>query len=108
MPRLKDYRHPREIIAYAVWTYHRFALSTGDVLFYMTTDTRLVNAGIGTSSSLLQDKRLLCFRAFSSLEKQTRNSGFKRSSFKGLNSGKKHCSNFPNWVGSVEKFMSAS
>ncbi|WP_386684892.1 IS6 family transposase [Loktanella sp. R86503] len=31
MPRLKGFRHPREIIAYAVWTYHRFALSTADV-----------------------------------------------------------------------------
>ncbi|MEY8837921.1 IS6 family transposase, partial [Cribrihabitans sp. XS_ASV171] len=25
MPRLKGYRFPREIVAYAVWTYHRFA-----------------------------------------------------------------------------------
>jgi putative transposase len=31
MPRLKGFRHPREIIAYAVWAYHRFALSTADV-----------------------------------------------------------------------------
>ena len=31
MARLKGYRHPREIIAYAVWAYHRFALSTADV-----------------------------------------------------------------------------
>jgi putative transposase len=31
MPRLKGFRHPREIIAYAVWVYHRFALSTADV-----------------------------------------------------------------------------
>lgn len=31
MPHLKGYRHPREIIAYAVWAYHRFALSTADV-----------------------------------------------------------------------------
>ena len=31
MPRLKGFRFPREIIAYAVWTYHRFALSTADV-----------------------------------------------------------------------------
>lgn len=31
MPRLKGYRFPREIVAYAVWAYHRFALSTGDV-----------------------------------------------------------------------------
>lgn len=31
MPRLKGYRSPREIVAYAVWTYNRFALSTADV-----------------------------------------------------------------------------
>ena len=31
MPRLKDFRFPREVISYAVWTYHRFALSTADV-----------------------------------------------------------------------------
>ena len=29
--RLKGFRFPREIIAYAVWAYHRFALSTADV-----------------------------------------------------------------------------
>ena len=31
MPRLKGYRFPRYIIAYAVWAYHRFTLSTADV-----------------------------------------------------------------------------
>ncbi|MEM6889626.1 MAG: IS6 family transposase [Pseudomonadota bacterium] len=31
MPRLKGFRFPRAIIAYAVWVYHRFALSTADV-----------------------------------------------------------------------------
>jgi putative transposase len=31
MPNLKDFRYPRDIIAYAVWAYHRFALSTADV-----------------------------------------------------------------------------
>jgi len=31
MPRLKGYRNPREIIAYAVWAYYRFPLSTADV-----------------------------------------------------------------------------
>ena len=31
MQRLRAFRHPREIIAYAVWAYHRFALSTADV-----------------------------------------------------------------------------
>ncbi|SDR45491.1 putative transposase [Pseudovibrio sp. Tun.PSC04-5.I4] len=29
--RLKGYRFPREVIAYAVWAYHRFAMSTADV-----------------------------------------------------------------------------
>ncbi len=31
MPDLKGFRYPHEIIAYAVWTYHRFAMSTADV-----------------------------------------------------------------------------
>ena len=31
IPRLKGFRFPREIVAYAVWAYHRFALSTADV-----------------------------------------------------------------------------
>lgn len=31
MPRLKGFRFPREVIAYAVWAYHRFALSTAYV-----------------------------------------------------------------------------
>ena len=31
LPRLKGFRFPREIIAFAVWAYHRFALSTADV-----------------------------------------------------------------------------
>ena len=31
LPRLKGFRFPREIISYAVWAYHRFALSTADV-----------------------------------------------------------------------------
>ena len=31
MPRLKGFRFPREIIAYAVWAYYRLALSTADV-----------------------------------------------------------------------------
>lgn len=31
MPRLKGYRFPREIVAYAVWAYYRFGLSTADV-----------------------------------------------------------------------------
>ncbi|AYD03644.1 transposase (plasmid) [Neorhizobium sp. NCHU2750] len=30
-PRLKGFRFPREIVAYTVWAYHRFALSTADV-----------------------------------------------------------------------------
>lgn len=31
MPHLKGFRFPREIIAYAVWAYHQFALSAADV-----------------------------------------------------------------------------
>lgn len=31
MPRLKGFRSPRKVVAYAVWAYHRFALSTADV-----------------------------------------------------------------------------
>ena len=31
LPRLKGFRYPREVIAYAVWAYHRLALSTADV-----------------------------------------------------------------------------
>ncbi len=30
-PRLKGFRFPRDIVAYAVWAYHRFALSAADV-----------------------------------------------------------------------------
>jgi putative transposase len=31
MPRLKRYRFPCEVVAYAVLAYHRFALSAADV-----------------------------------------------------------------------------
>ncbi|PSL18295.1 putative transposase [Shimia abyssi] len=31
MPRLRGFRYPREVISYAVWAYHRFAMSTADV-----------------------------------------------------------------------------
>ena len=31
LPRRKGFRFAREIIAYSVWAYHRFALSTADV-----------------------------------------------------------------------------
>ena len=31
MLRLKGFRLPREVVAYAIWAYHRFALSTADV-----------------------------------------------------------------------------
>ena len=38
--RLKGFRFPREIISYAVWAYHRFALSTADV------EDRLAERGV--------------------------------------------------------------
>lgn len=31
LPRLKGFRFPRSIVAYAVWAYHRFKMSTADV-----------------------------------------------------------------------------
>jgi transposase-like protein len=31
MPRLKGFRFPREVVAYAVWTYHRFVNRPGFV-----------------------------------------------------------------------------
>ena len=31
MPRLKGFRFPREIIAYAVWVFHRFNRSAADI-----------------------------------------------------------------------------
>ncbi len=31
LPPLKGFRHPREVISYAVWAYYRFAMSTVDV-----------------------------------------------------------------------------
>ena len=43
LPRLKRLRHPREVISYAVWAYHRFALSTTDV------EGLLVERGVNVS-----------------------------------------------------------
>lgn len=43
MPRLKGFRYPREIIAFAVWAYHRFALSTADVEDLLTERGILVS-----------------------------------------------------------------
>lgn len=40
---LKGFRYPREIIAYAVWAYHHFALSTADV------EHLLVERGVAVS-----------------------------------------------------------
>lgn len=31
LPPLKGFRYPREIITFAVWAYHRLALSTADI-----------------------------------------------------------------------------
>ena len=43
MPRLKGFRFPREIIAYAVWAYHRFALSTADVQDLLAERSLILN-----------------------------------------------------------------
>lgn len=44
-PRFKVVRFPREIIAYAVWTYYRFVLSTADVENLLAERGVLVSRG---------------------------------------------------------------
>jgi len=46
LPRLKGFRYPREVIAYAVWAYYRFALSAADV------EDLLAERGVTVSSDL--------------------------------------------------------
>lgn len=48
LPRLKGFRFPRSIISYAVWAYHRFALSTADV------EDLLAERGIGVSRETIR------------------------------------------------------
>lgn len=43
MPRLKGYRFPREVVAYAVWVHHRFALTTADVEYLLTAQGVVVS-----------------------------------------------------------------
>ncbi|KZM41218.1 IS6 family transposase [Labrenzia sp. OB1] len=47
--RLKGFRFPRSIISYAVWAYHRFALSTADV------EDLLAERGIGVSRETIRN-----------------------------------------------------
>ena len=47
MPRLKGYRFPREVVAYAVWAYHRFALSAADVEDLLAERGVIVNRELG-------------------------------------------------------------
>ncbi|SFU70868.1 hypothetical protein SAMN04488527_1122 [Aliiroseovarius crassostreae] len=54
MPRLKGFRFPREIIAYAVWAYHRFAL-TADVEDFPT-------APLSTQRSFIPPRPHRCFQ----------------------------------------------
>ena len=49
MPGLKGYRFPREIVAYAVWAYHRFALRTADV------EDRLAERGVMVSRETVRN-----------------------------------------------------
>lgn len=44
MPRLKSYRFPRGIVAYAVWVYHRGALTTADVKDILVQPQRYAKA----------------------------------------------------------------
>jgi len=43
LPSLKGFRYPREIIAFAVWAYHRLALSTADVGDLLAARGAIVN-----------------------------------------------------------------
>lgn len=49
-PRLKGYRFPREVVAYAVWAYHRFALGTADV------EDLLAERGVAVSRETLRKR----------------------------------------------------
>ena len=49
-PRLKGFRFPRSIISYAVWAYHRFALSTADV------EDLLAERGIRVSRETIRNR----------------------------------------------------
>jgi hypothetical protein len=49
-PRLEGFRFPRSIIAYAVWAYHRFALSTADV------EDLLAERGIAVSRETIRKR----------------------------------------------------
>lgn len=59
MPRLKGFRHPREIIAYAVWAYHRFALSTADVEDLLVERGVIVSRERSVSGSIVSGRILL-------------------------------------------------
>lgn len=48
-PRPKGFRFPRSVISYAVWAYHRFALSTSDV------EDLLAERGIGFSRETIRN-----------------------------------------------------
>lgn len=47
-PRLKGFRFPRSIVAYAVWAYHCFKLSTADV------EDHLAERGINVSRETIR------------------------------------------------------
>ena len=49
LSRLKGFRFPRSVIGYAVWAYHRFALSLRDV------EDLLASRGITVSSETVRD-----------------------------------------------------
>ena len=58
MPRLKGFRFPREIISYAVWAYHRFALSTADV------EDLLAERGVGDVLLAWENEAHLALKEF--------------------------------------------
>lgn len=49
LSRLKGFRFPRSVLGYAVWAYHRFSLSLGDV------EDLLASRGITVSYERIRD-----------------------------------------------------
>ncbi|MBR9852173.1 MAG: IS6 family transposase [Rhodobacteraceae bacterium] len=49
MPRIKGFRFPKSVIGYAVWAYHRFALSLRDV------EDILAERGVTVSYETIRD-----------------------------------------------------
>ncbi len=66
LTRLKDFRFPRTVIGYAVWAYHRFALSLrkvkdlltsrGIIVSYETTRDWVARFGVQFAKNIRRDR----------------------------------------------------